>query len=230
MRLRTILGIFCFGVLCCACDDIIEEEDLSNRSVNVLAPVDGSVVTQNQVSFNWNTVEDARSYKFELATPNFENAAQILLDSLIVQDTLGSIRTQLGTTLLNGNYQWRVKALNGGFETPFTTNTFTVDGDENIDLIAPNTPAPITPEDGAVLDAVEVTFTWSREDVAGTAERDSVYIYTDPELQSLERKGLGANKSFETTLSSNTYYWLVQAFDAGGNRSEDSAVFEFTIN
>ncbi len=230
MLLRKTIGILLVSVLFIACDDIIEEEDLSNRQVIVLAPLEGSIVTQNQVSLNWNTVEDARSYKVELATPSFENAAQIVLDSLVEQDTLGTIRTQVQATLLNGNYEWRVKGLNGGFETPFTLNSFTVDGDENIDLIAPNTPIPQTPADGTIQDETDIVFTWLREDIPGTAERDSIYIYTDQALQNLERKGLGANKTFEVTLASNTYYWLIQAFDVAGNESTDSAVFELTIN
>ncbi len=230
MELKKIIGIVILGFLIMACDDIIEEEDLANRQVTVLAPLEDAIINTNEVSFNWNTVEDARTYKVEVAQPNFENAAQVLLDSLVAPDTLGTIQTRVRAILLNGNYQWRVKALNGGFETPFTTNGFTVDGDENIDLTAPNTPNPITPEDGVIQDETDVLFIWFREDVPGTAERDSIYIYTDEALQNLERKGLGANKSFRVTLSSNTYYWLVQAFDAAGNESDDSVVFELTIN
>ncbi|MFS4493182.1 hypothetical protein [Maribacter sp. 2308TA10-17] len=213
-----------------ACDDIIEVPEINEQEITVLAPLEGTILTDNTVSFNWNALEDARGYKVEVAQPNFSNAAQIVLDSLFVEDSLGLLGTKVQKTLLNGNYQWRVKGLNGGIETPFTTNSFTVNGDENIDLVAPNTPTLVAPTDGTAQDETSVSFSWSREDVPGTAERDSIYIYSDETLQTLELKGLGANKAFDTTLNSNTYYWLVQAFDAGGNKSADSTVFTLTIN
>lgn len=213
-----------------SCDDIIEVPEINNQEISVLAPLEGAVINGNTVSLNWNALEDARSYKVEIAQPNFANAAQIVLDSVVAKDTLDAIVTRVQKTLLNGNYEWRVKGLNGGIETPFTTNSFTVDGDENIDLTPPNTPQLVAPSDEATQDETSVSFSWTREDVAGTAEKDSIYIYTGVDLQDLETKGLGANKTYETTLSTNTYYWVVQAFDAGGNKSADSEVFSLTIN
>lgn len=213
-----------------ACDDILEVPEIDKEQITVLAPLEGTVINGNEVSFNWNALEDARSYKVEVAQPNFSNAAQIVLDSLVQEDTVGIIFTKIQKTLLNGNYEWRVKGLNGGIETPFTTNAFTVNGDENIDLTPPNTPLLVAPADGTTQDETNVTLTWTREDVPGSAERDSIYIYTDENLQTLEIKALGANKSYDVTLSTNTYYWLVQAFDAGGNTSADSEVFLLTIN
>lgn len=212
------------------CDDIIEVPEIDKEQITVLAPLDGTILNSNEVSFNWNALEDARSYKIEVAQPNFSNAAQIVLDSIMEQDTLGVIRTKIQQTLLNGNYEWRVKGLNGGIETPFTTNGFTVNGDENIDLTPPNTPALIAPSDGFAQDETNISFTWTREDISGSAERDSIYIYTDDTLQNLETKGLGANKSYDATLNTNTYYWVVQAFDAAGNKSADSNVFSLIIN
>lgn len=226
--LRFLIIILVFGLA--GCDDILEVPEIDKEQITVLAPLEGSVINGNDVNFNWNALEDARSYKVEVAQPNFTNAAQIVLDSLVQEDTLGIIITKIQKTLLNGNYEWRVKGLNGGIETPFATNAFMVNGDENIDLVPPNVPMLIAPADGTMQDETEVTFTWSREDVPGTAEKDSIYIFTDSELQNLEVKALGANKSHSTTLSSNTYFWFVKAFDAGGNESANSASFQLTIN
>lgn len=230
MTFKNSICFFLILAFVTACDDIIEVPEINEQEIIVLAPLEGAVITGNDVSFNWNAIEDAREYKVEVAQPNFANAAQIVLDSLFVEDSLGLIATKIQRTLLNGNYQWRIKGRNGGIETPFTTNSFTVDGDENIDLVPPNTPTLVAPVDNATQDETSVSFSWSREDIAGSAERDSIYIYTDEALQTLELKALGANKSFDTTLNSNTYYWLVQAFDAGGNKSADSEVFQLTIN
>ncbi len=215
-----------------SCEDLLEEPDISNQQVQLLAPTDGSLSFENQVSFSWNgSMEDVDAYRVQLAQPNFQNASQILIDSVVQRDTLGNVRARINAvSLLNGVYEWRVKGLNGGFETSYTTAAFTVDGDENADFTPPNTPQLSAPLNGTVLDDPEINFEWNRVDVPGTAERDSIYIYTDEALQMLQVKGLGANKSFSLTLSANTYYWVVQAFDAAGNRSADSEVFEFTLN
>ncbi|MEP3208642.1 MAG: hypothetical protein ABJN95_05610 [Maribacter sp.] len=230
MGLRTSILSIVLVIVFASCDDILEVPEIDKEQISVLAPLEGAVINGNTVRFNWNALEDARSYKLEVAQPNFVNTTQIVLDSIIVEDTLGTLTTKVQSTLLNGNYEWRVKGLNGGIETPFTTNSFSVDGDENIDLIPPNTPTLVAPADGTIQDETSVSFNWTREAVSGSAESDSIYIYTDVDLQNLELKDLGANKAYNTTLSSNTYYWVVQAFDAGGNKSADSEVFTLTIN
>jgi len=230
MRFEKIIGLFVLVFTFVSCDDILEVPEIDKEEITVLAPLNGAIINGNSVRFNWNALEDARSYKLEVAQPNFANASQIVLDSIIVEDTLGTLVTKVQSTLLNGNYEWRVKGRNGGIETPFTTNAFSVDGDENIDLVPPNTPTLLTPADGTIQDETSVSFSWTREAISGSTESDSIYIYTDVDLQNLEVKDLGANKSYNTTLSSNTYYWVVQAFDARGNKSVDSEVFKLTIN
>ncbi len=228
LKTFTLIGL-CV-LLLAACEDILEVPDISNAQVRLLAPTEGSVLTTNTINLNWEAVGDATGYRVQLATPTFENAAQVLLDSLVEEDSLGRVITRVERALLNGNYQWRVKAQNSGFETPFSSANFTVDGDEDVDLVPPNTPVPVAPTDGSSQDDTEVDFVWTRTDVPGTAERDSIFIFSDAALQVLETKGLGANKTFTVTLSADTYYWFVKAFDAAGNESPNSAVFELTIN
>ncbi len=219
-----MLGIFA------SCEDIIEEPDISNQTVFILAPLEGSTINDNRISFNWEAVTDARAYTVQVASPTFADAVQLALDSTLVRDTLGFLSTNIQQTLFNGNYEWRVRAENAGFSTLYSIASFTVSGEEDLDLIAPNTPTLVSPADMSAQDETEVTFTWNREAISGSAERDSIYIYTDQTLDILELKGLGANKSFTTSLNSNTYYWFVQAFDAAGNSSPPSTVFELTIN
>ena len=43
------------------------------------------------------------------------------------------------------NYQWRVKGVNSGFETPFEQAAFTVNGDSDADIVPPNTPVLVSP-------------------------------------------------------------------------------------
>ena len=217
-------------VLIIACEDILEEPDISSSQVDVFAPLDNTVLTNNTVNFNWDTVTDARSYRVQVAQPDFENAQQLVLDSIMVLDSLGNVSTSVEQTLLNGNYAWRVKASNGGFETAYTTQRFQVNGDPDVDTTPPSTPNLTAPANGTTQSTAVVDFSWTREDVAGSAERDSIFFFSDEALTTRIGAGLGANKTFSANFEPGTYFWTVQAFDAAGNEGAPSMAFRFTIN
>lgn len=113
-----------------ACEDILEVPDISNQSVAILAPVEQASLTDSLVTLSWEDLAQAEAYQVQLATPDFENTAQVLLDSTIVLDTT-FLGTQVYKTLNNGEYQWRVRALNSNYSTPFSGASFTVTLDEN---------------------------------------------------------------------------------------------------
>lgn len=227
---KGILTICIVLMVVWGCEDILEVPDISNQTVPILAPGEGSILNTNAVGFNWQTIEDATTYEVQIAIPNFENTTQIILDSIISEDTLGRVNTRIDQSLLNGNYAWRVKALNSDYETVYTLSNFQVDGDENLDITAPNTPQLVTPANGASQTEASVNFSWTREDIPGTAERDSIFIFSDENLQNLTTKALGANKAFTANVATGTFYWVVRAYDGAGNESDVSSTFNFTIS
>ncbi len=117
-------------ILILSCEDILEVTDISNESVELLAPKDSTVVTSSEVVFNWNGVGEADAYLIQIATPSFENTSQIVLDSVIVIDST-FFGTKVSKTLVTSDYEWRVKAINSGFETAFSSSTFSVVASEN---------------------------------------------------------------------------------------------------
>lgn len=114
--------IFFLGLLCCiGCEEIVGLEDISKNTVNVLAPMDNSVVkTDSLVVFSWEGVADAEDYHIQLALPSFESASQIVMDSILPN-------VHFRTKLDPDTYQWRVRALNSEYSTDFSTQTFTVE-------------------------------------------------------------------------------------------------------
>lgn len=230
MRGKHYITVFVFSFLFSSCEDILEVDDISGEEVQILAPQEGAVVNSNTVNFNWDELGSTEAYRIQIAQPSFENASQILMDSTVVRDSLGRISTSIQKRLLNGMYHWRIRASNSGFQTAYAVFGFTVNGDVNADIIPPNTPQLVLPANEATQDETNVNFSWIREDIAGTAERDSIYIYQNETLETLVNKDLGVNKEFTTTLSSGeTYFWRVKAFDAS-NESAFSSVFKITIN
>ncbi|RIV68263.1 hypothetical protein D2U88_13605 [Flagellimonas aequoris] len=119
--------------------------DISDQTVMILAPTEGSILEANTVNFNWEPVGEATGYQIQVATPNFGNATQLVLDSVVEVDTLGYVTTRLGQSLFNGNYEWRIKAFNSDYETPYTASAFQVNGDEDQDLPPPNNLQLVSP-------------------------------------------------------------------------------------
>jgi hypothetical protein len=95
-------------------------EDISNRSVQTIAPSNGSVIGKGNIQFTWNAVTDATVYKLQIATPTFTNATQVVTDTVIE-------KTSFSVNLPIGIYQWRVQAQNENFNTLYTTNSFEID-------------------------------------------------------------------------------------------------------
>lgn len=105
-----------------SCEEIINEENITNDGVNLLAPTESVILkTGITIAFNWETLNGATDYKLQIATPNFSNANQILKDTLVQKNNF------LIDSLPVNSYEWRVKALNSAYETIYTTNGFVVE-------------------------------------------------------------------------------------------------------
>ncbi|SFZ93399.1 hypothetical protein SAMN05428642_103111 [Flaviramulus basaltis] len=118
--MQKVILLFILGFGFIACDDIIEVVDISNKSVSILAPTENSAIDITLVTFSWNPVEDAESYHLQIATPSFENAIQILEDTLITKKNFTK-------TLEAANYQWRIRGENSNYQTPYVTTGFSVE-------------------------------------------------------------------------------------------------------
>ncbi|WP_109301633.1 hypothetical protein [Aquimarina sp. AU474] len=292
------------------CEEAFIEKDLSDDTIAIVAPRDGSEIEDSSINFSWEGVDQATSYRLQIARPNFENAAQIVEDTTVTA-------TNFNVSLTKNSYEWRVRAQNSGSTTAYALAGFSVieptdfssrqvllespandlitndvaitlewqvvpdansyrvqllDGSnavvqeetlngtsleltfpegitqwqvraENatqntlyttrsltIDTMEPNVPTITAPANDATLTDIAVSFTWTREAVAGSAEFDSIYIYEDEALTQLATKDRVTSPSEITLEASKTYYWFLKAFDEGSNESEASTTSKFTIN
>lgn len=116
--MKRILVVVFFLNLLIGCEAVFIE-DISDSKVILLAPSDNSNLTSGSIQFNWESISDATEYKIQIASPNFDNATQIYLDSLTTSISISK-------DLIVGDYEWRVKAINSGYETSYSKNSFTV--------------------------------------------------------------------------------------------------------
>ena len=116
MKKSFLILIVLFSLLSC---EAIFVEDISDRTVVLLAPTNNTEVVNGSIIFTWGAIEDIAAYQIQIATPNFQNASQILLDSI-------SIETSFTKELVAGSYEWRVKASNSDYTTNYSSNAFIV--------------------------------------------------------------------------------------------------------
>lgn len=292
-----------------SCSEIVSEEDISDKYVQLTAPINNAQFVSTSVTFSWENLQDATQYQLQIAKPSFTAPLQIVLDTIV---TSNSFSYQLPV----GQYEWRVKALNGSYSTSYSTRTITItsnddfqsntvtlvtptnnlitnlashnlswqaiigatnyqlqvfdssntlvldqntsstsynytfaegsyqwrvrasNGSDNtlytsrsilVDVTAPNTPTLVTPTNATSSSTTDVSFSWNRTSISGSSERDSIYIYTNSALTTLNSKAQ-ATSPYSKTLTSGTYYWRVKAFDSAGNIGNVSNTFSFTIN
>lgn len=218
MKKKVLFIIVLMGFF--ACDDIIQVVDISNRAITVLAPTDQAVLTDTDVMFTWDAVEDADSYKLQIATPSFETAQQIVTDSLVTT-------TFFNRTLNSGSYEWRVRAENSGYVTTYTTQKFTIMANP-VDISSEQV-VLLAPADTTVFSTTDtINFSW--ENIVG-AEQYSVQIATpnfDNALEIIKDDTITNTSYSVSNLSANSYEWRVKAINP--DYETGYATLGFTVN
>lgn len=192
-----------------ACDDIIEVVDISKETVTVLAPVNETTLIDTDVTFIWDTVEEAEGYKIQIATPSFEAATEIVTADSILTKTFFS------KTLVSGSYEWRVRAENSGYVTGYTTQKFTLLSPDPVD-ISKELIVISSPTNGATfLNTDTINFSWKTIEGA----REYVIQIVTPNFENITetiKDETITNTGFSVSnLSKNDYKCRVKAKNSG---------------
>jgi hypothetical protein len=187
------------------------------RTVTILAaPVltapENALATKNRTPlFTWDAVVSGSTYQLQIA----KTAA---FTAPLTQFYSGPLTSYPATSLVDGLYYWRVRAMNAVSQpgTWSASRTFTVDN------IAPLAPVLSLPANAATVVA-SPTFSWVAAATAtkyqfqyATDTGFSAGLYTSGELTTL-------NHTPTPAMVPGTYYWRAQAGDAAGNWSAYSA-------
>lgn len=135
-----------FLLLNTSCDDVFEK-DIRDEVVNQIFPVEGQVLTTNDIPFQWSDSEEADSFRFQIAQAN----------NLFVTDTLVNAISFVETLEL-GDYKWRVRAENFAYESKYSNFTsFSVVTPSNLDDV---TLMLNSPTDNSFANTKEILFRW----------------------------------------------------------------------
>lgn len=113
------------AILATACEKKLFVEDISDRKVELLSPGNRAKLQSTQVKFQWNEIKDITAYHFQLSTPRFDSIRLLLFD-------LDTLTNSLSLNLSPGIYEWRVRASNGRYETPYSTFKLVIDSSTSL--------------------------------------------------------------------------------------------------
>jgi|688.fasta_scaffold03698_14 hypothetical protein len=105
-------------ILFTSCSDVMES-DLGKSGITVLAPANNAINPNYVQTFWWDFLNGASSYQLQIVRPKFDSVLVLVLDTIIQSN-------KFSISLFPGNYQWRVKAINGSSETQYVTRSLSV--------------------------------------------------------------------------------------------------------
>lgn len=96
------------------------ENDIGEEEISILAPIDETALMAGDVIFSWELVEGARAYQLQIASPDFTDEDNIIVDIIETEVTF----TQ--EMMEEGDYEWRVKASNEISETEYKVQSLKI--------------------------------------------------------------------------------------------------------
>ncbi|MBM4165522.1 MAG: T9SS type A sorting domain-containing protein [Ignavibacteria bacterium] len=182
----------------------------------LISPENGAVNQEITLIATWNASDSAIVYRLQVAKDSlFET---IVVDISEIENT----SKEIGPLSSNTKYFWRVSAQNVGGSSEFSEKwNFTTK------FIAPsNAPTLVSPENNATEISTKVVLVWN---YSQGADNYGVQVATDSLFENLiVNDSTVTDTTKKVTLASlTTYYWRVDARNAGGN-SAYSNIWSFT--
>ena len=200
MKTRTLRShyffIFILVITLFSCEEILMEKDISQETVQLLAPANNAQFFSTGVTFTWESVANATGYKIQIAKPDFINTAQIILDTTITN-------TSYIQQLPIGEYQWRVKAVNNSYSTTYSQRALYV---VSTDDFQNNTVVLTSPSNNFITKTAQQSLSW--ESIIG-ATNYQLQISNSSNVLVLDQST--TNTTYNYTFPEGSYLWKVRA-------------------
>ncbi len=212
IRIGFMLCIICIV----SCKSVLEE-DIEGQKVSINAP-NAPFLNEYTQTFWWNAMDGVTQYEVQLVRGSFDHIQNLVLDSI----TTG---TKLSYTLIPGDYEWRIRGINGGYKSEYNGSKFTM----LVSDIKNQYVLLTSPANTGYSNASPLMLTW-----ATMYGADRYQIQVDK------------NNAFTTSMSVNTYtpatsyafspaeetvfYWRVRVFNNNSDSSLWSSVNSFTYD
>jgi fibronectin type 3 domain-containing protein len=176
------------------------------QTPTLTVPANGETGQSIAPTLTWSTVIGAETYRVQVSMVN------TFTTNIVDDSTLTSASKSLIGLSKNATYYWRVNAKNVGGVSAWTDAwSFTTI------IAAPQTPALASPADGATGQLCTPILTWSAASGAATYH---IQVSTDNMFATILAEDstlTSTSKPLSGLMNSITYYWRVQAKNAGGS-------------
>jgi hypothetical protein len=196
---KSTFYTFSFGLfflLFVSCEEILLVPDISEEKVSLVAPSDGSVLFSTGITFTWNKIENAEKYHLQIAKPNFSAPVQIVLDTLVSN-------TNFTQQLNIGKYEWRVKAVNSGYETAYKAWAFEI---LNNDDFQDNTVVLLSPSNNLITKNVAQKLSW--QSIIGAS---GYHLQIQDGNNAIIKEETTSSTNIDFTFPDGNYNWKVRA-------------------
>lgn len=196
-----------------SCDDILEE-DITDKTATIVTPQEGAIIESNVVNFQWNSMEGADKYRIQVFNDN----------QVIVQDSLVEL-TSLILPLEEGNYQWRVRGENFGYQSSYSlTVGFQVDESEDLtsQLVILD-----TPQDNMYTNSPNFTVSWNSLSAADYYQIQIVNVTNSNTIVFQQSNITGTSYTLNSSILSTDakYQWRVKAFNTSSETLQYASRF-----
>lgn len=201
---KLLIAFLATAVLAgCTRDFIVK--NIKNKTVNVISPADGLNTPNNNILFWWSEVDGAEKYNLQIVKPDFNSVAQLLVDTNITG-------TKFNYSFTPGTYQWRIKAVNAGGSTAYTTRSLKVDTTSNLNFLVVNPTAPLS---YSVTAGKTISFTW---DPLNAASSYNLKVMAGSATGAIVLDVNTTNANYTNTFTNaGVYFWKVNASNAFSN-------------
>lgn len=110
------------SLLLSSCDDFFED-DISDKTIQVICPSDKTEISSNKISFAWSEEDGVEKYHVIIVSPSFDKAQQFICDTILTSN-------KMELQLPKGDYQWSIQAENFGYKSLINYLTFKIKVDE----------------------------------------------------------------------------------------------------
>lgn len=205
---------------------LIESDDLSNQLVPLATP-SPSIYSKLLIhNFTWSRLTAADSYSFQLLNVTAGNTVIHQVDDITTTNYL----LPTGIISQDGEYTWRVKALNSTNETETQYSSRTL----YIDTTPPGLSQNSLPLNNAnVTVNTSVNFQWNAPSNIGPVNaplKYNIQIASDSGFNSILQTADLTTATYSYSFSSTgTYYWRVKAIDTANNEGNYNSGFKVTV-
>ncbi|MDP1801735.1 MAG: fibronectin type III domain-containing protein [Bacteroidota bacterium] len=180
----------------CSKDFIVK--DIKNDYVTILAPANNVTTPNNTVTFWWEKLDGAQKYNVQIVKPTFLSVQQFIADTNVTG-------TKFILSLTPGTYQWRIRAVNNGGNSQYTTYNLTIDTSSNL---SSQLVVAITPIDGYLTGTNAVSFSWN-----AIASADKYEIQILNSTSTTIKDTITTNTTYHSSFADGKYTWKVKALN-----------------